>query len=110
MVWRWSRRRFICLSEPEIFVRSVFNELQLVLAGAMVASVQFSVDDSSPLLAYTPFPDTFGQANLTAGWNPYFVESGFVSAIGQTGVGQSQHITSRNGSSISLHWHGQSFC
>ncbi|KAF7782135.1 hypothetical protein Agabi119p4_1511 [Agaricus bisporus var. burnettii] len=74
----------------------------------MVASVQFSVDDSSPLLTYTPFPDTFGQANLTAGWNPYFVESGFVSAIGQTGVGQSQHITSRNGSSISLHWHGTS--
>ncbi|KAF5351626.1 hypothetical protein D9756_007762 [Leucocoprinus leucothites] len=74
----------------------------------MASPVQFSVDDSSPAIAYSPFGDTLTFPNLSAGWNPYLVNSGFVSSLGQIAVGQSQHITSLNGASVTLEWNGTS--
>jgi hypothetical protein len=89
----------------EIWARSLLSRGP-VRKCAMASPVQFAVDDSSPALAYAPFADSFGQPDLAAGWNPYFVGSGFVASLGQAGVGESQHITSRNGASLSLRWHG----
>ncbi|KAF5348482.1 hypothetical protein D9756_009662 [Leucocoprinus leucothites] len=68
----------------------------------MTGSIQLSIDDTSPTLAYAPFGDTFtGHPNLSAGWNPYSIDNGF-------GIGESQHVTSRNGTSVTLEWHGTS--
>jgi hypothetical protein len=63
----------------------------------------------SPIIQYTPFGDTLVAANLTAGWNPYFTDSGFVTTgiIGREGSGQSQHITSLDQASITLNWTGE---
>ncbi|KAF9446217.1 hypothetical protein P691DRAFT_674052 [Macrolepiota fuliginosa MF-IS2] len=74
----------------------------------MANTVQFSVDDTSPAVAYSPFADTFTFPDLSAGWNPYFVGTGFLTNPGQTGNGLSQHITSRNNASVSISWHGTS--
>lgn len=70
--------------------------------------VQISVDDTSPSLSYYPLRDTFSAPNLTAGWNPYYDISGFASPLGQIGNGTSYHITSMDGASISMKWHGTS--
>lgn len=75
----------------------------------MARPIQFAVDDSSPTIAYSPFPDTFSTPNLTAGWNPYFTGSGFAAALGQTGTGDSLHATSLNGASLTIQWHGVYF-
>ncbi|KAF8800211.1 hypothetical protein BYT27DRAFT_7200394 [Phlegmacium glaucopus] len=72
----------------------------------MANSVQFTVDDTSPTILYSPFGDTFSTPNLSAGWNPYYTLSGFVPAPGDVGNGTSQHITSMNGSSCAIQWQG----
>ncbi|KAF9022039.1 hypothetical protein BDZ89DRAFT_1163416 [Hymenopellis radicata] len=72
----------------------------------MGSTVQFEVDDTSPMITYFPFGDTFSTANLSAGWNPYFDGSGFLSAPGETGSGTSQHISARDGASLVIQWHG----
>lgn len=74
----------------------------------MATIVQFDVDDTSPLITYLPFGDTFSTPNLSAGWNPYFDGSGFASSPGETGIGTSSHITSLNGASVTVQWHGAS--
>ncbi|KAJ8518581.1 hypothetical protein ONZ45_g4358 [Pleurotus djamor] len=66
----------------------------------------FSVDDTSPAVKYSPFRDTFSTPNTLRGWNPYFTESGFATAQGAIGVGNSLHISALNGSSVSLQWKG----
>ncbi len=72
----------------------------------MGSTVQFEVDDTSPMITYFPFGDTLSTANLSAGWNPYFDGSGFLSAPGETGSGTSQHISARDGASLVIQWHG----
>lgn len=72
----------------------------------------FSVDDTSPVIAYLPFADTITNPNppptpnLTAGWNPYIVNFGFATSPGLSAPGQTQHITSRDNASLTLLWHG----
>lgn len=68
--------------------------------------VTFTVDDTSPTISYSPFPDTFGTPNLLAGWNPYFNVSGFATEQGTVGQGTSQHITSLDGASLGFQWRG----
>ncbi|KAA1472827.1 hypothetical protein DENSPDRAFT_206599 [Dentipellis sp. KUC8613] len=72
----------------------------------MADSFQLVIDDTSPVLSYYPFSDTFGVPDLQAGWNPYYTRSGFVSSPGQLGAGDSQHITSLDGAAFVLQWFG----
>ncbi|KAF4620281.1 hypothetical protein D9613_000204 [Agrocybe pediades] len=67
---------------------------------------QFVVDDTSPLISYSPFRDTLSVPNLGAGWNPYYNESGFASSLGEVGNGTSLHITSLDGASLGFQWRG----
>ena len=74
----------------------------------MANSVQFTVDDTSPTILYSPFADTLSTPDLSLGWNPYYTLSGFASVLGEIGNGTSLHITSNNGSSLFIQWHGMS--
>ncbi|KAG5651872.1 hypothetical protein H0H81_007119 [Sphagnurus paluster] len=67
---------------------------------------RITVDDTSPAISYLPLRDTLSTVNLTAGWNPFFSESGFIKALGDTGVGTSFHATSLDGATISIVWAG----
>lgn len=73
----------------------------------MAAIVQFFVNDTSPAISYSPFGDTLSTPNASAGWNPYYSESGFATAQGVQGVGSSYHITSLDGASFTLAWIGE---
>ncbi|GLB36973.1 hypothetical protein LshimejAT787_0400240 [Lyophyllum shimeji] len=73
---------------------------------SMGATLHFVVDDTSPMISYSPLGDTFSTVNLTAGWNPYFSGSGFVKAIGETGQGTSLHTTFRDEAALSITWTG----
>ncbi|KAJ7647011.1 hypothetical protein FB45DRAFT_186291 [Roridomyces roridus] len=76
-------------------------------AESTTAAVQFTVDDTSPAIFYAPFGDSFSTPALSAGWNPYWSQPGFSSAnLGATGIGQSLHITSRDGASLQIIWKG----
>ena len=66
------------------------------------------VDDTSPSISYIPFANTSSTPNLRAGWNPYFVNTGFANTPGVTGAGTSFHITSLHGAELSFPWHGAS--
>lgn len=68
--------------------------------------VQFDVDDTSPTISYSPFRDSLDTPNLLEGWNPYYTDSGFSPAPGETGKGTSLHITSRNNAQLSITWRG----
>lgn len=68
--------------------------------------LQLSIDDTSPSISYYPERDTLSTSNLTAGWIPYYDISGFSSSPGQIGYGTSFHITSMDGASIFMQWHG----
>ncbi|PBK73458.1 hypothetical protein ARMSODRAFT_1081657 [Armillaria solidipes] len=72
----------------------------------MAETLEFEVDDTSPAISYYPFRDTFSTPNLTAGWNPYYNGSGFLTSLGETGEGTSFHVSSLNGASLSIQWHG----
>ena len=72
----------------------------------MDSSGQISIDDTSPCISYSPFRDTSTTPNLSAGWNPYYDQSGFAISSGGTGNGTSLHITSLNGASLALQWRG----
>jgi hypothetical protein len=73
----------------------------------MANPLQISVNDSSPSISYFPFADTFSTPDIQAGWNPYFTDSGFAAAQGETGNGTSLHITAHDGAVMSLQWNGQ---
>lgn len=72
----------------------------------MANSVQVTIDDTSPCISYSPFRDTYTTPNLSAGWNPYYDKSGFATSSGEIGNGTSLHITSLDGASLALQWHG----
>ncbi|KAI0339912.1 hypothetical protein BDW22DRAFT_1399608 [Trametopsis cervina] len=72
-------------------------------------SFRITIDDTSPTVVYAPFADTFSSPNLTAGWNPFFSDSGFAdttSSDGQVGEGTSFHVTSGDGASLRIRWNG----
>lgn len=86
----------------------------------------FGIDDTSPLLQYEPYgafwpsvevrlhmnvvvpPSTAnGASNQTNdGWVLWYSEAGFNSQEGEDGVGESAHITSKVGASVSLEFFG----
>lgn len=72
----------------------------------MAQTFQVLIDDTSPSLSYFPFADTFATPDLTAGWNPYYTNSGFPSSPGAQGNGTSLHLTSHDGAVFSFNWTG----
>lgn len=73
-------------------------------------SFVITIDDTSPTFVYSPFADTFGTPNLTAGWNPYYSETAFTpNPLTGEGNGTSLHVTSADGASLSLRWNGECF-
>lgn len=73
----------------------------------MANIVQFVVDDTSPSISYLPFGDTLSLPDRSAGWNPFFSESGFAGAQGVTGNGTSLHVTSHDGATLIVNWQGE---
>ncbi|KAL7281543.1 hypothetical protein ACG7TL_004860 [Trametes sanguinea] len=74
-----------------------------------------AIDDTSPLVLYSPFRDTFtGTPAITVGWNSFDTASGFAdspsgpgSLIGPTLVnGTSLHLTAADGAALQIDWHG----
>ena len=72
----------------------------------MADSFSLLINDSSPLLAYFPFPDTLSIPNLLEGWNPCFNTSGCPTVPGQQGTGSSYHVTSMDGAAFLIQWWG----
>ncbi|KAL4252453.1 hypothetical protein ABKN59_002704 [Abortiporus biennis] len=67
------------------------------------ASYNYTIDDTSSVLTYTPYGDGVFVNN---GWEAWFSQSGFNTAGGQESIGDSRHLTSFAGASVSLQFHG----
>src|SRR5258708_5317767 len=55
--------------------------------------IELTINDTSPLVIYSPFRVASPTFNLTSGWNPVFNKS-LATYTGQLGVGESSHVTS----------------
>lgn len=77
-----------------------------LLLPCMADSFSLLIDDSSPVLSYFPFPDTFSIPNFFEGWNPCFSTSACPTFPGQQGNGSSFHVTSQDGAAFSINWWG----
>ncbi|KAL4252452.1 hypothetical protein ABKN59_002705 [Abortiporus biennis] len=67
------------------------------------APFNHTIDNTSPLFVYEPNDDGLSPAN---GWVTWFSQSGFNTAAGEEAIGDSRHITSLAGASVSLQFHG----
>ncbi|KAJ7755055.1 hypothetical protein DFH07DRAFT_822744 [Mycena maculata] len=65
----------------------------------------FTFDDTSTFFTYTPYADG-SNSGLTKGWEPWYTQSGFISQNGEGGAGDSYHLTSLAGASVSLDFYG----
>ncbi|KAF7337600.1 hypothetical protein MSAN_02233300 [Mycena sanguinolenta] len=65
----------------------------------------FTIDDTSPFLTYTPYADG-SNSGLDKGWEPWYTVSGFISSNGEGGSGDSYHLTSLAGASVNLEFYG----
>ncbi|KAI1795592.1 hypothetical protein LXA43DRAFT_970492 [Ganoderma leucocontextum] len=73
-----------------------------------------TIDDTSPLVLYSPFADTFSQPQTGQGWNPYYTASGFASIDSGAGSpispaignGTSLHLTAADGAALQIIWNG----
>ncbi|KAJ6520245.1 hypothetical protein C8R45DRAFT_954435 [Mycena sanguinolenta] len=65
----------------------------------------FTIDDTSPFFTYTPYADG-SNSGLDKGWEPWYTVSGFISTNGDSGKGDSYHLTSLAGASVSLDFYG----
>ncbi len=73
-----------------------------------------TIDDTSPLVLYHPFADTFTQPQTGQGWNPYYTRSGFASIDSGAGSlissaignGTSLHLTAAEGAALQINWNG----
>ncbi|KAI0783377.1 hypothetical protein C8Q75DRAFT_445092 [Abortiporus biennis] len=65
----------------------------------------YTIDDTSAMLTYQPYG---GGRNPGDGWVTWFSGSGFNNAAGQASSGDSWHLTSLPGASVSLEFHGTS--
>ncbi|KAI8994010.1 hypothetical protein BD414DRAFT_411509 [Trametes punicea] len=76
-----------------------------------------TIDDTSPLVLYSPFRDIFtGSPAITAGWNSFDTSSGFAESPSGPGSplgpsvanGTSLHLTAADGAALQLSWNGTS--
>jgi len=74
----------------------------------MAVAFQLGIDNTSPTITYFPFSPNTVALNATAGWTPYYTNSGFPSTLGLVGDGTSSQISSKNGSFFSVTWFGAS--
>ncbi|KAJ6523595.1 hypothetical protein B0H19DRAFT_1386392 [Mycena capillaripes] len=70
-----------------------------------MSSWNFTIEDTSPFLSYTPYADG-SNSGLTKGWEPWYTTSGFISQNGEGGTGDSYHLTSLDGASVNLNFYG----
>lgn len=70
----------------------------------MSTSWNFTIDDASPFLQYAPYAD----GPLSNGWQAWYsdAQNAFNPSCGEAAVGNSEHITSLSGASISLQFYG----
>ncbi|KAJ3556494.1 hypothetical protein NM688_g1997 [Phlebia brevispora] len=70
----------------------------------MSTSLNFTIDDSSPVFSYSPY----GDGSLLGGWQAWFSGSGFETEPqgGEESVGDSYHLTNFSGASVSLEFYG----
>ena len=69
-----------------------------------------TIDDTSPVLTYSPLADPSGTSNFTAGWIPFYSVSGSApDPVTGEGNGTSLHVTSASGAFISIRWNGECF-
>lgn len=81
---------------------------QTVPSSSNDTEIVITIDDTSPTITYRPSADTFSGPNLTAGWNPFYSETGFTpNPVTGEGMGTSLHVTSADGASLSLRWNGE---
>ena len=72
-----------------------------------------TIDDTSPVISYSPFADTFSSPNTLEGWNPYYTASGFSSGsnsssvVSNIGNGTSLHLTACDGAQVAIQWNGE---
>ena len=74
----------------------------------MAVAFQLGIDNASPTISYFPFFPNTVALNATAGWTPYYTNSGFPSTSGLVGDGTRLQISSKNGSFLSVTWFGAS--
>ncbi|KAJ7621354.1 hypothetical protein FB45DRAFT_1006664 [Roridomyces roridus] len=63
----------------------------------------FTVNDTSPILSYHPYADGSSAQN---GWQLFYTSSGFNTQTGESGQGDSFHVTSLSGGQVTLGFHG----
>ncbi|KAF8205873.1 hypothetical protein K438DRAFT_1817520 [Mycena galopus ATCC 62051] len=68
----------------------------------MSLSWNFTIQDTSPIIAYAPFAD----GGFAHGWQPWYSESGFLKSPGENGAGDSYHISAFAGASFNLEFTG----
>ncbi|GLB35761.1 hypothetical protein LshimejAT787_0300490 [Lyophyllum shimeji] len=64
----------------------------------------FTVDDASPYLSYSPYGDGF--PGSSSGWRTWYTLSGFSNVRDQASRGDSYHITSSSNASVTLQFIG----
>jgi len=67
-----------------------------------VGSWNYTIDDSSSLLRYTPY----GDGPQSGGWQAWYSVAGFNTACGEESVGDSLHLTTFPGASVFLEFSG----
>jgi len=92
----------------EVNGRSLSPLLQAFFStdACMAVAFQLGIDNTSPTITYFPFFPNTVALNVTAGWTPYYTNSGFPSTSGLVGNGTSLQISSKNGSFLSITWFG----
>lgn len=68
-----------------------------------------TVDDTSPQIVYRPLISTSATpfTDLQNGWLQFFNASGFNSFPGQRGLGESAHVTTKDGATMSIGFTGE---
>ncbi|KAJ7489165.1 hypothetical protein FB451DRAFT_1125416 [Mycena latifolia] len=63
----------------------------------------FTIPDTSPILSYHPYADGFGLQN---GWQTWYTTSGFNTQLGESGQGDSYHLTRLADAQVTLQFYG----
>jgi hypothetical protein len=75
---------------------------------ADVVSYNITIDDTAPQITYSPLiqSNQTTAPNLVDGWFLNFLDGGFNTSPGQVGVGQSAHVTGKDGATLSIAFTG----
>ena len=78
---------------------------------AVPTPFNITIDDTTPQIVYTPLITSSVEpvTDLGAGWIPYFNISGFNTFPGEEGNGESLHITSDDGATLTIGFTGEPY-